>query len=73
MKNTKQCPKCNSREIGVATGAQTGHDGIYISGRGLVKRRVALDRYICCACGYSEQWVGSATDLEAVAHEVQPL
>ena len=55
MKNTKQCPKCNSREIGVATGAQTGYDGIYISGRGLVKRRVALDRYICCACGYSEQ------------------
>lgn len=73
MKNSKQCPKCNSCEVKVAMGAQTGYDGIYLGGRGLVKRRVVLDRYICCACGYTEQWIGSPTALEALSRELESL
>ena len=56
MKNTKCCPKCGSKEI-VHFDGQTGnyrtenvvHTGLISSAR--------IDRYICCNCGFSEEWV----------------
>ena len=56
MKNRKICPKCNSTDIikvpgkagayGVGNNIQTGWSNF---------SAVLVHRYVCCACGYSEE------------------
>lgn len=64
MKNTKKCPKCNSFEIVVVEGrpgAGTGANNIPMKA---FSRVVLISRYVCTACGYSEEWVDEKDDLE---------
>jgi len=65
MKNTKICPKCNSREIlrilGETGAYGTGNNilvGVTIFGA------VNVTRYLCCECGYSEEWIDNKKDIE---------
>lgn len=55
MKNTNICPKCNSKDIVRISGKA----GAYGSGNyvqvGL--KTYGVHRYLCCSCGYSEEWV----------------
>ena len=58
MKNRKICPKCNSTDIikvpgkagayGVGNNIHTGWSNF---------SAVLVHRYVCCACGYSEEWI----------------
>lgn len=58
MKNRKICPKCNSTDIikvpgkagayGVGNNIQTGWSNF---------SAVLVHRYVCCVCGYSEEWI----------------
>lgn len=58
MKNRKICPKCNSIDIikvpgkagayGTGNNIQTGWSNF---------SAVLVHRYVCCACGYSEEWI----------------
>ena len=58
MKNTHICPKCNSTNIVRIEGKA----GVYGTGNNI---RVGLSnfsavlvhRYLCCSCGYSEEWI----------------
>ena len=69
MKNTKICPKCNSRDIirvpgkagayGTGNNIQTGWSNF---------SAVLVHRYVCCTCGYSEEWI----DHEDV-HKLQDI
>jgi len=55
MKNTKKCPKCQSSDI-VKIKGECGYgtvNSIAISGR----TPVLVSRYLCCSCGYSEEWI----------------
>ena len=56
MKNTKKCPKCQSSDI-VKIKGECGPYGrgnnIAISGR----TPVLVTRYLCCSCGFSEEWI----------------
>ena len=60
MKNTNICPKC------------AGNDILHIEGRAdaygvgnnipvgiTIYSYVKVDRYLCCGCGYSEEWVNT--------------
>ena len=63
MKNTKVCPKCNCNDIIVIK--NDGHpDGSYgnnIQTKATILSGVVLvERFICCNCGYTEQWVDKA-------------
>lgn len=65
MKNTKTCPKCNSRnnlKIPGKFGAYGSGNNIAwgISGFSGVK----VTRYLCCECGYSEEWIDDKEDIE---------
>ena len=57
MKNTKQCPKCGSKDLieifndGRPTDSGTG----VMIGLTIISA-IPYHRYICCSCGYSEQW-----------------
>ena len=58
MKNTKLCPKCGSTDII----RFDGYLGPYGSGNNLmvgntIFSSVNVNRYICCACGFTEEWI----------------
>ncbi|MBO6061375.1 MAG: hypothetical protein J6P98_04580 [Clostridia bacterium] len=58
MKNSKVCSKCGSKAIYVSEGGA----GAYGSGNNIpigsfVWQSVPVDRYICCDCGYTEEWL----------------
>ena len=58
MKNSHRCPKCNGNDILVVPGKA----GAYGSGNNIqmgmtIFSAVMVDRYVCCKCGYSEEWI----------------
>ena len=58
MKNKRICPKCNSTDILLVPGKA----GAYGSGNNIqtgmtIFSAVLVHRYICCSCGYSEEWI----------------
>ena len=58
MKNTKTCPKCACTSIVRID----GYAGAYASGNNImlgatVFSAVNVNRYICCDCGYTEEWI----------------
>lgn len=67
MKNTKSCPKCDSADIVRID----GYAGAYGSGNNImlgntIFSAVNIHRYICCSCGYTEEWIDKE-DLERIA------
>ena len=57
MKNTGICPKCGGTDIIRALSAsRTGCDGNGIRTDALFPV-IRIPRYICCACGYAEEWI----------------
>ncbi|MBQ6906580.1 MAG: hypothetical protein IJN75_06130 [Clostridia bacterium] len=67
MKNTKICPKCRSNDIVRID----GYAGAYGVGNNImvgntIFSAVNVNRYICCSCGYSEEWIDKQ-DIEKVA------
>lgn len=58
MKNTKICPKCQSTNIVRID----GYSGAYGSGNNVMTGNtifsaVNVNRYICCNCGFTEEWI----------------
>jgi len=66
MKNTRICPKCNSTDIIRID----GYAGPYASGNNIMLGQtifsaVNVNRYICCSCGFTEEWI-DREDIEKV-------
>ena len=66
MKNTKTCPKCHSVNIV----RFDGFAGAYGSGNNIMTgisifSAVNVNRYICCNCGFTEEWIDK-DDIEKV-------
>ena len=65
MKNSHTCPKCGSRDIVRIP----DHPSRYASGSNIYTTRytllgkVPVIRYVCCGCGYVENWVDSPMEL----------
>ena len=58
MKMKRVCPKCGGTDIIVVPGKA----GAYGSGNNIpvgltVLSAVLVHRYVCCTCGYSEEWI----------------
>ena len=58
MNRTRICPNCGSNEIYVID----GYTGPYGSGNNVmigatVFSAVKVNRYICCTCGFTEEWI----------------
>ena len=56
MKQNKICPKCNHTDILFCKGETHGETGDNSVVLGLFKV-IPIDRYVCCSCGYVEDWV----------------
>lgn len=64
MKNTKMCPKCQSTNVVRIDGFR----GIHGSGNYVLasfSSAVIVNRYICCNCGFTEEWIDKE-DLETI-------
>ncbi len=66
MRNTNICPKCGSKDI-VAVPGKIGLFGIGYNIK--VKRhgvydRVRITRYVCCGCGFIEEWIDGVIERE---------
>ncbi len=66
MKNTKICPKCGANDIIRIN----GHAGAYGSGNNImlgatIFSAVNVNRYICCDCGFTEEWIDKE-DIEKI-------
>ena len=58
MKNTNKCPKCNSTDIKRVNGSARGYGaGNNIMIGMTVFSAVNVNRYICCNCGFCEEWI----------------
>ena len=53
---TKKCPKCQSANIVKIEGV-IGRPGEQIQTGFFTTSAVPLNRYICCNCGFIEEWV----------------
>lgn len=68
MKYNKYCPKCSSTNLLVIS--NDGHpDGTYgnniMCGLTILANVVMVKRYICCDCGYTEEWIDGA-DMQKI-------
>ena len=61
MKNSSTCPKCDSSKI--ACVPMPKNSGNYIS---VGWSKIALDRWVCTACGHVETWVRNHADLARI-------
>lgn len=65
MKNTGRCPKCGSREIlRVPDNAHRYLANSIAITKLVTVERVPVAQYVCCACGYVENWVEAAEERE---------
>lgn len=72
MKNTKQCPKCNSIDIIRVNGSSRGYGaGNNIMVGMTILSAVNVNRYICCNCGYSEEWIDKE-DIPKIKNSKNP-
>ena len=67
MKKTNVCPKCGGTDIVKVPGTASG-SGRYCYNEvplGLFMVAAPVDRFVCCTCGYSEEWLRES-DLKKV-------
>ena len=69
MKNNKVCPKCG----GAAVLLIPGSSGAYGVGNNIqvgwtTLSAVLVSRYVCCSCGFSEEWIDKK-DLDKLKKE----
>ena len=66
MKHSKTCIKCGGKNIVMIQ--SDGREGAYgnnIQCGLTILSAVLIERYICCDCGYTEEWVNKA-DIEQI-------
>jgi len=68
MKNTKTCPKCGGNNIVLIKNdgrpdATKGNN--LMCGSTTLTNMILVERYICCDCGYTEEWVDKR-DIETL-------
>lgn len=67
MKNTKQCPKCGSGDIAcVPDNAHRYLANSICVTKAVWVKRIPVARYVCCGCGYVENWVENRSAIEEV-------
>lgn len=66
MKSFKVCPKCKGNDILRIPGKCGAHgagNNIQVHSS-FIFGAVLVTRYLCCSCGYSEEWIDKQEDIE---------
>jgi hypothetical protein len=67
MKTTRTCPKCRSTDVlripgGPKGWTATGYN-VIVAGMG---HNIFVTRFVCAACGFSEEWIESKEDIQTL-------
>ncbi|WP_298033392.1 hypothetical protein [uncultured Dysosmobacter sp.] len=68
MKNTHTCPKCGGRNVIRVPDSPLRHasgNNIYTTTVTLFGK-IPVIRYVCCDCGYVENWVETQKELDEI-------
>lgn len=68
MKNSGKCPKCGAAEVVRVPDNPSRHasgNNIYTSSFTLMGK-IPVIRYVCCRCGYVENWVEKEEQREEI-------
>ncbi|MCI8597686.1 MAG: hypothetical protein HFJ10_04490 [Lachnospiraceae bacterium] len=68
MKNERKCPKCASQNVVRVPDNCYRHasgNNIYTTTVTLIGK-IPVIRYVCCDCGYVENWVEHKNELEKI-------
>ncbi len=73
MKMSSMCPKCGGGDI-IRVNGETG---AYGSGNNImvgmtIFSAVKVNRYICCECGYAEEWIDK-NDIEKIKYSKKAI
>ena len=72
MKQSQLCPKCEASDILFIPGNAGAYGvGNNIPAGATVFSYVKVNRYLCCRCGYSEEWV-DREDIPKLKKKYQP-
>jgi ribosomal protein S27AE len=67
MRNSRTCPKCRSTDIVRIPGDIRGYGaGNNIIVGWSIFSAVKVARYLCGACGFSEEWIDSSDDIAKI-------
>lgn len=67
MKNTRYCPKCQSKNIiRVPDDAHRYLSNSICITKFVTVERVPVARYVCCDCGYIEEWVENGNERNKI-------
>ena len=76
MKSANTCPKCHAKDILRVpgwVGAYGSGNNIPVKTFGLgASAHVLVVRYVCCRCGYSEEWIDNKEDIEKLKKKYAP-
>ena len=73
MKNTHTCPKCGGKRLLYILGkAEAYGSGNNIPLGMTIFSYVKVNRYVCTACGYSEEWI-DLNDAEKLKQKYNEL
>lgn len=73
MKHTKICPKCNSNDIIRVNGDVRAYGaGNNIMVGATIFSAINVNRYVCCTCGFSEEWIDKV-DLEKLKNSSKAI
>lgn len=71
MKDSNCCPKCKGTNVVRFDGYTGAHGaGNTVMVGMTIMSAVNVNRYICCDCGYTEEWIDKS-DLENVKKNIQ--
>ena len=72
MKLTGVCPKCNGRNIMRIEGSARGYGaGNNVMVGVTIFSAVKVNRYLCCDCGFSEEWIDKE-DIDKILESKNP-
>lgn len=69
MRYSHTCPKCGSRDIITVPGKAGAYgSGNYIPLGMTIFSTAPVYRYVCCGCGYTEEWIDREDIQKVKAH-----
>jgi ribosomal protein S27AE len=70
VKKSRVCPKCDSHDtIRIPGSVHPFGAGNNVSTGRTIFTSVKVSRYLCGTCGFSEEWIDSAEDIERIRQE----
>ena len=67
MNSQKFCPKCNSCDTIRIPGTRQSYGyGNNVKVGAALLSAVLVTKYLCCNCGFMEEWVDSPQDIEKI-------